>query len=126
MINATDKIHALLADRKARTMMQICHELKFARPTVSMSLKELRTTHEVHIKKYDRGPNNCPIAMWVIGPGKNARKPKPLTQSQIDRSERMTVADRERQKRLRAELARPAFRDWAVAALFGEYQGAAA
>jgi hypothetical protein len=125
MINATDKIHALLRDRKPRTMRQICDELGFVISTVSISMAQLRESHEVHIKAYDRGPKNCPMAIWVIGRGTDAKKPKPLTQKQLVHSERTKIADREREKRLREEMARPAFRHWQDAALFGEYRGAA-
>jgi hypothetical protein len=123
--------------RRAMTIPEISVASGISQPCVRDVLDVLQTEGNVHIKGWKlEGRSYRYVARFIFGPGIDA--PKPPNQTAEERraknraykarhaKTKMEKADAERRERIRKELARPAFRDPLVAALFGEYERRAA
>jgi hypothetical protein len=119
--------------RRARTIPEIAVASGLSQPCVRGVLDVLQAESKVHIAGWKlEGRSYRHVARFIFGPGTDA--PKPPTQTAEERRAKnrayktrhamtkMEKADAERRERIRRELARPAFRDPFIAALFGPYE----
>ena len=105
----------LLKDGKPRTVAQLAVELRLTDAPVYCALRELRGSNEVRICSWNMSEiNGRFISVWTVGSAPDEPKPPRAAWKKPDLSED------EHAKRVAAELARPAFRHWQDAALFGE------
>lgn len=103
-------------------------------PSVKTIILALHAQKLVHIVGYPKS-GTVPTAFYLYGPGEDAKKPPKYTREayrdrrrECRRLAKLAAeeqAEKQRSERIRRELARPAFRDPFIAALFGPYEARA-
>jgi hypothetical protein len=115
------RLYALMKDGKRRTIFEAARELGLTDAPIYCAAKKLRDDGDLRICSWNMSEvNGRFIAVWQIGKGPD--EPKPSREAW----KRPNLSENEHARRIAAELARPAFRDPLVAALFGEYERRAA
>lgn len=109
------RLLALMKDGKRRTIAEAARALNLTDSPVYCAARKLREDGDLHICAWNMSQiNGRFISVWEFGAGDDAPKPP------RDQWCRPTVTDDEHARRIAEELARPAFRHWQDAALFGE------
>lgn len=109
------KLYTLMKDGKRRTIAEAAHLLSLSDSPVYCAAKKLREEGELRICAWGMSEiNGRFIAVWQIGGAPDALKPPRAAWKRPECSEE------EHARRIAEELARPAFRHWQDAALFGE------
>jgi DNA-binding transcriptional regulator LsrR (DeoR family) len=122
--------------QKAMTVVQIAKATGVSQPCVKAVLAVLRDEGLVHIPTWPRvGESFRHVAAYRYGAGTDVEKPPLQTREEraaknrayraASANRKAQAAEAERRERIARELARPAFRDPFIAALFGPYEARA-
>lgn len=80
-------ILSLLSARQRITLLELCAETGAVKQSIERVVARLRKAGEIHVSKWTRSPCGGPnVPHFSIGPGSDAKKLKPLTNS--EKSER--------------------------------------
>jgi hypothetical protein len=122
------------AVKRGGTFRELADDTGLSVPCVKKILLAMHAQKLVHIEGYPK--IGCVhVASYKSGPGEDAKKPPKLTledhrerHKEYRRQAKQRAeehAEKQRSERIRQELARPAFRDPFIAALFGPYEARA-
>lgn len=93
--NSWPKILGILSTRPM-TALQMSIDACLHPTTAAKVLRQMHKEHKVHISEWIRNRQGPPVPVYASGPGRNAKRLKPLTDAEKAAAHRARLSDAER------------------------------
>ena len=115
-----DKVLKLLESGQRKTRSELAELTGIGINAMHAYLADMMSQDLIHIHSWQRNSPGSPSPVYAFGKGKNAEKPKPMTNAEKKRKHRKCADVREAEAmQKRARRIKP-YRDPVTAALFGQ------